>query len=173
MGKTHWKNNYNYDYLGSYSLPDGKDLTLTISKTAKEKVIGANGKKEDCFVVYFKDADKPMILNRTNAKTITKVTGSPFIEDWVGKQIILGVDTVSAFGESVEALRVRNIKSAPAKAVDYTAEIDTLRGCTSLEQLQSAYLSLNAAAKLALVGVKEEMKAALTQPKQGEEVANG
>jgi hypothetical protein len=173
MEKTHWKKNYNYDYLGSYSLPDGKDVTLTISKTAKEKVIGANGKKDDCFVVYFKDADKPMILNRTNAKTITKITGSPFIEDWVGKQIVLGVDTVSAFGELTEALRVRNIKPAPAKAVDYTAEIDTLRGCTSLEQLQSVYLGLYAAAMLALVGVKDEMKAALTQPAAGEGVNNG
>jgi hypothetical protein len=173
MEKTHWKKNYNYDYLGSYSLPDGKDVTLTIAKTAKEKVIGANGKKEECFVVYFSNAEKPMILNRTNAKTITKVVGSPFVEDWVGKTVIVGVDTVSAFGESVEALRVRNIKPAPAKAVDYTAEIDTLRACTSLAQLQDVYLGLNAAAKAALVKVKDEMKAALTEPAKGGEVANG
>lgn len=32
---THWKNQFNYDYLGVYSLPDGKDIILTIKETKK------------------------------------------------------------------------------------------------------------------------------------------
>mgnify|MGYP000112125353 CR=1 FL=1 len=27
---THWKTQFNYDYLGAYSLPDGKDIILEI-----------------------------------------------------------------------------------------------------------------------------------------------
>lgn len=34
---THWKTQFNYDYLGAYSLPDGKDIILTIRETKKNK----------------------------------------------------------------------------------------------------------------------------------------
>lgn len=50
---THWKTQFNYDYLGAYSLPDGKDIILTIRETKREQVVGASGKKEECFVAYF------------------------------------------------------------------------------------------------------------------------
>ena len=49
---THWKTQFNYDYLGAYSLPDGKDIVLTIRETKREQVVGASGKKEECFVAY-------------------------------------------------------------------------------------------------------------------------
>jgi hypothetical protein len=139
---------------------------MTIKKTSKEQVTGANGKKEECFVCYFTEAEKPMILNRTNAKTITKVVGSPFVEDWIGKRVILGVDTVSAFGEMTEALRVRNIKpqqAAPTKAIDYSEQEAALRACETLEQLQGAYIALTAEAKKKLAGIKDEIKTKLTK----------
>ena len=66
---THWKTQFNYDYLGAYSLPDGKDIILTIRETKREQVVGASGKKEECFVAYFFENVKPMILNRTNCKS--------------------------------------------------------------------------------------------------------
>jgi hypothetical protein len=160
--KTHWKKQFNYEYMGSYSLPDGKDVILTISKTAKEQVIGQNGKKEECFVCYFTESDKPMILNRTNCKTIAKIVGSAFIEDWAGQRIQLGIDTVSAFGESVEALRVRKVTPKPAVPVDYSKEIAALRACTSLDELQQVYTAMPALAKTATVNVKDEMKGQLT-----------
>ena len=59
---THWKTQFNYDYLGAYRLPDGKDIILTIRETKKEQVVGASGKKEECFVAYFFENVKPMIL---------------------------------------------------------------------------------------------------------------
>ena len=45
---THWKKLTNPDYLGAYSIEDGKDLILTIAYVRQEKVIGTDGKKEDC-----------------------------------------------------------------------------------------------------------------------------
>ena len=84
---THWKTQFNYDYLGAYSLPDGKDIILTIRETKKEQVVGASGKKEECFVAYFFENVKPMILNRTNCKTLTKIFKNPNFESWINKQI--------------------------------------------------------------------------------------
>jgi len=160
--KTHWKKEFNYDYMGSYSLPDGKDVILTIKETRKEKVTGPAGKKEDCFVCYFVESDKPMILNRTNCKTIEKIYKSPFIEDWPGLRIQLGVDTVSAFGESVEALRIRATKPAPAVKVDYTEQHLLLKSCTTLVQLQQVYTAFTPDQKSATLNTKDEMKGLLS-----------
>ena len=108
--KTHWKKQFNYDYLGSYSLPGGKDVILTIKETKKELVTGQKGQKEQLFVCYFEQKEewvKPMILNRTNCKTIEHTYNTPFIEDWRGLKIKIGIEKVSAFGEIVEGLRIR------------------------------------------------------------------
>ncbi len=56
-----------------------------------------------------------MILNVTNSKTIQKLMKSPYIEDWIKKRITLIVKTVSAFGEKVDAVRVKNELPAPLK----------------------------------------------------------
>ena len=115
MAKTHWKKLTNPDYLGAYALEDGKDVILTISYVREEKVTGSDGKKDDCVVCHFSERVKPMILNSTNMKTITKLFGTPYIEDWSGRRIQIGIDKVKAFGDVVDALRVR--KFIPAENV--------------------------------------------------------
>ena len=105
---THWKKLTNPDYLGSYSFDDGKDKVLTIKSVANEEITGTEGKREICLVMRFAEPEKPLILNRTNAKTITKVLESPYIEEWTGKRIQLYVRKgVKAFGEIVDAVRIR------------------------------------------------------------------
>ena len=110
MSNTHWKKLANPNYLGAYSLEDEKDIVLTIARVVQEPVMGTDGKKEDCIVCYWKENEKPMILNATNCKTITKVTGTPYIEQWAGKRIQIGIENVRAFGDVVPALRVRKNK---------------------------------------------------------------
>lgn len=105
--KTHWKKLTNPDYLGAYAFDPGEEKALTIREVKRETVTGADGKKEDCTVCYWAEDAKPLILNTTNQKMISKVVGSPYIEDWAGKRILLGTETVAAFGERVEAVRVR------------------------------------------------------------------
>ena len=105
---THWKKLTNPDYLGAYALESGQDIILTIGYVREEKVTGTDGKKDDCVVCHFSERGvKPMILNATNMKTITKVLGTPYIEEWAGKRIQIGVEKVKAFGDVVDALRVR------------------------------------------------------------------
>lgn len=104
---THWKKLSNPLYLGSYEFEQGQEMTLTISNVKKEMVTGPDGKKEECIVCYWKENVKPMILNATNCKAIAKLYRTPYIENWVGKQIILRVQQVRAFGDVVDALRVK------------------------------------------------------------------
>ena len=114
MSETHWKKLINPDYLGAYSLDPGKDMVLTIRQVKKEMVTGADGKKEECIVCYWQEDQKPMILNVTNCKMIAKLLKTPYIERWAGHRIQIGAEVVSAFGEKVEALRVR--KTLPEEA---------------------------------------------------------
>ena len=48
-----------------------------------------------------------MIVNVTNSKAISKVAGSSYIEDWRGVSVSLYTTEVNAFGEVVEAVRIR------------------------------------------------------------------
>lgn len=111
--QTHWKKLTNTNYLGSYSLEPGQDLTVEIISVKKELVTGAGGEKEECIVATLKN-QKPMILNKTNCKSIEKIYGTPYIEQWAGKSITLYAEKIRAYGEVVEALRVRkNVDSRP------------------------------------------------------------
>lgn len=112
--KTHWKKHFNYDYLGTYALEDGKDLILTITELKDEEVTDPNGKKSTCFVAHFKEKQKPMILNRTNCKTIQKIYKTPYTELWVGKQIqVYAKEGISAFGSVTDGLRIREFIPKP------------------------------------------------------------
>lgn len=109
--KTHFKKLRNQNYVGSWDLvnSDGSytDKVVTITDVKKEMVHDGKGGQAECMTVLFKEC-KPMVCNATNAKMIAKLTGSNFIEDWAGKQILLTVAKVRAFGDTHDAIRVSN-----------------------------------------------------------------
>lgn len=105
QNRTHWKQLINPKYLGVYCLPNGQDLTVTIRSVGREIVIGDGGKKEECTVAQLMNS-KPMILNRTNCKTIERMYG-PYLEDWSGKSITVYESAVKVAGEMVACLRIR------------------------------------------------------------------
>lgn len=115
MSLTHWKKLENPDYIGAYAFEPNEEKTVTIRTVERKLVIGAEGKKEECTVVFFVENEKPMILNVTNAKMIEKHAGTPYIERWGGVRIILVVERVKAFGDVVDAVRVSK-KKAQQKA---------------------------------------------------------
>jgi len=106
--KTHWKKTMNPNYLGAYALEPNQDLIVEITEVKTESVMNADGRNEECLVAHLKD-NKPLIVNKTNAKAIAKVCESNYIEDWKGKQIALYITNVKAFGDLVEAIRVRTV----------------------------------------------------------------
>jgi len=103
--KTHWKMLINPDYIGAYALPNGHDMTVTIQKVGRQLVTSTGGKKEECTVATLA-GQKPLILNVTNQKSISRLYG-PYIEDWAGKQITLFASTTKLAGEMVECIRIR------------------------------------------------------------------
>jgi len=111
---THWKKLTNPNYIGAHDLQPNQMLTLTIESVSNEVVKcfdGKSVKEETCVIAKIKGARKPMILNKTNMKIISKVLETPYIEEWAGKNIIIYAAKVQAFGEMVEALRVKNQKA--------------------------------------------------------------
>lgn len=108
MIKTHWKKTVNPDYLGAYALDPGQDMILTIKEIKGETVTGQDGKKAECAVAYFAEGVKPMILNRTNMRTVEKIYKTPYIEDWIGKRIQIYATTTRLGRDTVECLRIRN-----------------------------------------------------------------
>lgn len=157
MEKTHWKNNFDYQYLGGYSI-DGEDKTLTIKAVKTEKVQGTSGRSEDCMVIYFEEEEKGMICNKTNAKTIQKVHGTPYIEEWTGKRIVLGTEKVTAFGETTDALRIRAYK--PKAEINPADAILKLNSCGTLADLKKVWSSLSPAEKnhKQIIELKETLK---------------
>ena len=137
---THWKQLINLDYIGAYSLEKGKDLTVTIKMVVREIVTGAGGKKEQCTVAHL-EGQKPLILNRTNQKMITRIYGTPYIEEWVGKKITLYASTTKLAGDMVECLRIREIKPAlpeldPLDTVNFEKVKKALNNGYTLDQIK-------------------------------------
>ena len=107
--KTPWKKIVSdSEYLGEADFTEGEEKVGTIARVAAGvKIKSAEGTSEKS-VVYFKENIKPLILNVSRAKAITKVARSRFVEDWPGTAIQLYVeDGVKAFGDVVSAVRVR------------------------------------------------------------------
>jgi hypothetical protein len=107
---THWKKLTNPNYVGAHDLQPGQELKITLESVANESVKGSDGKAQTCIVAKIRGGKKGMILNKTNCKIIARVLGTPYIEQWAGQSIIIYAAKISAFGEEVEALRVKNQK---------------------------------------------------------------
>jgi hypothetical protein len=110
---THWKKLTNPHYIGAHDLQPGQELKITISSIGNEVIKAFDGKsvkEEQCVVAHIKGTEKPLILNKTNMKIISKVLDTPYIEEWAGKSVIIYSAKVKAFGDVVDAIRVKNQK---------------------------------------------------------------
>ena len=144
--KTHWKKLKNPDYIGSYELMNGEektDLVVVIEKVEKKLVKGTDGSDSECIVANLK-SQKPMILNTTNAKVIEKLAGSPYIEDWNGLKITLFVKRIKAFGDMVDALRIREtaplLPELTPEHKSWSGALEGLaNGSVTIEQIKAAF----------------------------------
>lgn len=72
-------------------------------------------------VVYFRGIDPGMVLNKTNANSISKLLGND-TDDWAGKAIGLFTTEVDFSGQQVLAIRVRlklpKTKATPKEEVE-------------------------------------------------------
>ena len=156
----HWKKHFNYKYTGAYEMLPGEEKTLTFLRTADELVKNEKGEEGLCFVAYFKEVDKPLIINKVNSKAISKLYG-PFDENWIDKQITVFVRNERAFGEMVDVIRVRPVVPVASK-MDFSEQAKLLRACKDLPELQKVYTALTPAQKSGTLNIKEEMKTKLS-----------
>lgn len=103
--KTHYKKLTDTNYFGSWDI-EQTDLILKITKVEREDILNGDGRSDKRIVLHV-DKFKPVILNKTNEKTIAKLFG-PYVEDWQNKYFAAFKTKVSAFGETVDAVRIRS-----------------------------------------------------------------
>lgn len=109
--KTHYRKAFDSPYLSSADIVEPTDLTISHTTLELDKT----KKTKDLFnTLHFVERElrpgeklKPMILNATNSKTMKKLTGSPYLEDWQGIRVTIYVDPNVKFGKEImEGLRI-------------------------------------------------------------------
>lgn len=88
--KTHYKKMVDTNWIGTWVLPEGKDINVILTKVVYVKTNKVMGKIKPGFVAYFAPNphfDKPMLLNATNQKRVAKLIGSVYAEDWMNVNI--------------------------------------------------------------------------------------
>jgi hypothetical protein len=91
-------------YLKAADL-NGHQVEVTIREVRLEEV-GTADDTQQRPVLYFKNKDKGLVLNKTNGIAIANELGDE-TDDWPGKTIILTCESVNFKGNFVDAIRVR------------------------------------------------------------------
>lgn len=93
-------------------VPAEEVVVLTIRET-KVETVGREDEAEQKPVVYFKETEKGLVLNKTNAGAISKALASDDYATWPGKRISIAATDVEYAGKVTLGLRVR---TTPPKA---------------------------------------------------------
>ena len=160
---------YNKNFIGQWTFEKGEKL-LTISNVKNEMVQNPNSKKdEEVITVYFKEMEQPLILNSTNNAIITELLESSDFNEWVDKQIYLGVDENVFFGKKkVGGVRVLNKLPKSSKTGKLASE-DQIKAIQGL--IDDGVINGKAMMEFyrvdALNGLTEEQATAILQMKAG------
>ena len=93
-----------------------EDTTVTIKSVQLETLESKDGQQQKKPVCSFEELEKSLVLNKTNFALIAKQHGEDS-EDWIGKKIVLTVLDVEAFGEMVQAVRIKLPRKTTAPKV--------------------------------------------------------
>lgn len=94
---------YPSKYMKAEDFQEGETRTVVIDRVEVE-LLGK--KQEEKPVLYFRQNQKPLVMNKTNAAIIGALYGSE-TDEWTGKPIVLYTLEVDSFGDIVRAIRVR------------------------------------------------------------------
>lgn len=106
-------NVFQSNYLKAADLEDKPHLCTIVDVSL---VAMNDGEQKLC--VMFKEWERGLLLNKTNAHNISEFCG-PETDGWRGRQVVLQTALVDFQGKTVEAIRVRKPKTTvqPMKAV--------------------------------------------------------
>lgn len=91
----------------------GTQKTFTINGITVEEMTDGNRKP----ALSFAEADKALVLNRTNAGVISAAFGRD-TDTWSGKKLTLFSTPVTFQGRLVDAIRVRAVEAPKTEAAD-------------------------------------------------------
>jgi hypothetical protein len=100
----------------------GRPFIVTISRLILEDM-GHGAEKERKPVLYFENASKGLVLNRTNAMIIAALYGDE-TDQWRGQRITIYPTKVRAFGAMQDAIRVRDQVPLPPKPQPATQHVE-------------------------------------------------
>ena len=109
--QTHYRKVFKSDHLGCADLEDfiesGSSMVFTIAHVKQERGARVAGKKIDANIAYFVENIKPLVLNAGNSKTVSKLAGSVFVENWNNVTVQLYIDpNVSMKGQITGGVRI-------------------------------------------------------------------
>jgi len=144
--RTHWRALMPSDYIGAWDIPEGKDLKVKILSVEEGEVTGVGGMKDIRPIVEL-EGQNPWVLNVTNGKMITKVLGSPRVQDWIGKEVTLYSTLIEdkKTKEMIECIRVRETAPAlpelvPTDKKKWDAAVKALKDKSfTIEQIETKY----------------------------------
>jgi len=158
----HWKELFKNKnkLLGGHNLEPDEEICAVIEGIGSEQVYDRELKQnKDLVVVNFSGGKiPPMVLNVTNMDTIARLHGNKYA-DWAGKKILIHTVRVRAFGKEHDALRIR--ERIP-RDDDLTPYINKLKGCKTMQDLQSVFMGMPKHIQGATSSTKDEMKVKLS-----------
>lgn len=110
---------YPSDFLKSDDL-NGKAIIVVIESVDLEE-IGKGRDKENKLIIGFRNKQKKLVCNKTNANTIGRLHGED-TDDWLGKTIKLMPREVEFQGEMVWSIRVSLEKPGTGQPAPATPE---------------------------------------------------
>ena len=161
---TDYRSMYDRDYIGSWELPEGRDLIVTI-ESVKGGELNNGARKTKKPIITLADRDKKLVCNKTNAKAIAGMYGT-IVENWKGKRIALYVSTTRdpSTGGDTPCIRVRpTIPSSTAAPQGGSAPLATsslpvgaagsLIDAEALSELRAEFAKCDAGAEKAFLRV--------------------
>jgi hypothetical protein len=98
-------------YLKAADLPADRHVSVVIDHVTVENVAGNDNPDDEKPVLYFQGKQKGMVLNKTNATTISNAYGDE-TDAWSGQPILLYVTDVAFQGKMVPSIRVKVDRAA-------------------------------------------------------------
>lgn len=94
---------YGGNYMKAEDIKDRGDVRVTIERVSIAEM--DDGKKKA--VLHFRNTEKTLPLNVTNANMVEELLGSDDTDDWEGKRICLYTCKVDFQGKRVLAIRIK------------------------------------------------------------------
>jgi hypothetical protein len=85
----------------------GRRPHIVIINVVTKEMVGSGSNREQKYIAAFRGKTKRLILNKTNFKSVAKITGKPNSNDWVGARVELYPTLTLVGDEEVPCIRIR------------------------------------------------------------------